>query len=413
MAATLALVFRSRLRLLPLGLALAAAAMTFGALSLAGGSLTMASIAALPVLIGLAVDYAIQFQARFDEAEARGEPEPAVAAVVAGGPTILTAGLATATGFLVLLLSPVPMVRGFGLLLVLGIVLALGCALCAGFAALTRFRRAAGRRSARRRGSRRVRRRCARHPRVHGGRRVAGGPLLAGARPGAVAAAARAGDRACGGGGRPRARHAERGGVGRSRAGAPGPPGAARRERAPGGDRRVRRDRRDRARRRHHRPGGDRLDDALPEPGAARARLPPGQALHAEAGRARAVPGAVAPRPLQHGRPGPGGPPARRGAGLLLAGSGHRRPDDGQPRLRHQADAARPPEAGGRRHQGGSAAARRGGGVRGRACRCWRRRPTARSPRRGAAGSRCSPRSRACSSCCSPRAARPARPPSR
>jgi predicted RND superfamily exporter protein len=41
----------------------------------------------------------------------------------------------------VLLLSPVPMVRGFGLLLVLGIVLALGCALCAGFAALTRFRR--------------------------------------------------------------------------------------------------------------------------------------------------------------------------------------------------------------------------------------------------------------------------------
>ena len=155
MAGTLALVFRSRLRLLPLGLALAAAAMTFGALSLAGGSLTMASIAALPVLIGLAVDYAIQFQARFDEAEARGDPEPAVAAVVAGGPTIITAGLATATGFLVLLLSPVPMVRGFGLLLVLGIVLALGCALCAGFAALVRFR--ARPRARRRFGSGRIR----------------------------------------------------------------------------------------------------------------------------------------------------------------------------------------------------------------------------------------------------------------
>ncbi|HEY7453236.1 MAG TPA: MMPL family transporter [Thermoleophilaceae bacterium] len=139
MAATLALVFRSRLRLLPLALALAAAAMTFGALSVAGGDLTMASIAALPVLIGLAVDYAIQFQARWNEAVERGEPEPAVAAVVAGGPTILTAGLATATGFLVLLLSPVPMVRGFGALLVVGIVLALGCALCAGFAALSRF----------------------------------------------------------------------------------------------------------------------------------------------------------------------------------------------------------------------------------------------------------------------------------
>jgi hydrophobe/amphiphile efflux-3 (HAE3) family protein len=140
MAATLALVFRSRPRLLPLALALAAAALTFGALSLAGGSLTMASIAVLPVLIGLAVDYAIQFQARFDEAYARGsEPrDAAVAAASAGGPTILSAGIATAVGFLVLLLSPVPMVRGFGLLLVLGIALALLCAICAGFAALVR-----------------------------------------------------------------------------------------------------------------------------------------------------------------------------------------------------------------------------------------------------------------------------------
>jgi uncharacterized protein len=141
MAATLALVFRASLRLLPLALALAAAAMTFGALSVAGGDLTMASVAALPVLIGLAVDYAIQFQARYNEAAARGDPEPAAAAAVAGGPTILTAGLATATGFLVLLLSPVPMVRGFGLLLVVGIILALACALCAGFAALARFQR--------------------------------------------------------------------------------------------------------------------------------------------------------------------------------------------------------------------------------------------------------------------------------
>jgi len=141
MAATLALVFRTRLRLLPLGLALCAAGMTFGALSLAGGSLTMASIAVLPVLIGLAVDYAIQFQARFDEERRRaGDPrDAAAAAAAAGGPTILTAGAATAVGFLVLLLSPVPMVRGFGVLLVAGIALALLCAICAGFAALVRF----------------------------------------------------------------------------------------------------------------------------------------------------------------------------------------------------------------------------------------------------------------------------------
>ena len=150
MAATLALVFRTRLRLLPLALALAAAALTFGALSLAGGSLTMASIAVLPVLIGLAVDYSIQFQARFDEQRSR-EDDPraaAAAAAAAGGPTILTAGVATAVGFLVLLLSPVPMVRGFGALLVVGIGLALACAICAGFAALVRFGRPAPARQA-------------------------------------------------------------------------------------------------------------------------------------------------------------------------------------------------------------------------------------------------------------------------
>ena len=142
MAGTLALVFRTRLRLLPLTLALAAAAMTFGVLSLAGGSLTMASIAALPVLIGLAVDYAIQFQARHEEVRRseRGTPrEIAVEAAGLGGPTIAAAGVATAAGFLVLLLSPVPMVRGFGVLLVAGVVLALACALTAGFATLVQL----------------------------------------------------------------------------------------------------------------------------------------------------------------------------------------------------------------------------------------------------------------------------------
>jgi hydrophobe/amphiphile efflux-3 (HAE3) family protein len=142
MAATLAVVFRTRLRLLPLALALAASAITFGVLALVGGQLTMASIAVLPVLIGLAVDYAIQFQARYDEQRLRtGAPpdEAAPAAAAAGGPTIVTAGIATAVGFLVLLTSPVPMVRGFGALLVVGIAVALACALLAGFAALVRF----------------------------------------------------------------------------------------------------------------------------------------------------------------------------------------------------------------------------------------------------------------------------------
>ncbi len=139
MALTLLLVFRVRRRLLPLASALAAAALTFGAMSLAGASLTVASIAVLPVLVGLAVDYAIQFQARFEEA--RGEtagdgPAAAENAARAGGPVIATAGAATAAGFLVLLLSPVPMVRGFAVLLVIGILIAFAVTLTGGFAVL-------------------------------------------------------------------------------------------------------------------------------------------------------------------------------------------------------------------------------------------------------------------------------------
>jgi hydrophobe/amphiphile efflux-3 (HAE3) family protein len=146
MAAALLLVFRSRrMRLLPLAVALGATGITFGLLAALGAGLTLASIAVLPILIGLAVDYGIQFQARAEEARGsaereEGAPLPAAQAVgqaaARAAPAIATAAVATATGFLVLLLSPVPMVRGFGLLLVVGIAVAFVCALTAGSAAL-------------------------------------------------------------------------------------------------------------------------------------------------------------------------------------------------------------------------------------------------------------------------------------
>ncbi len=139
MGLTLLLVFRSRWRLLPLAIALAAAALTFGLLELLGGSLTIASIATLPILIGLVVDYAIQLQARYDEARAEGSGPAEAACSAAGraGPTIAIACLATGAGFLALQLSPIPMVRGFGLLLILGVAIGLGLVVTAGFAALS------------------------------------------------------------------------------------------------------------------------------------------------------------------------------------------------------------------------------------------------------------------------------------
>jgi uncharacterized protein len=130
MAIVLLLALRGTLRLLPLGLALAAVAITFGLTALAGATLTIASIAVLPILIGLAVDYAIQFQSRVRQ-------DRAVESVGGRAPaTLAAAAAATAAGFAVLLLSPVPMVRGFGLLLVVGVVVALLLTLTVGAAAL-------------------------------------------------------------------------------------------------------------------------------------------------------------------------------------------------------------------------------------------------------------------------------------
>jgi predicted RND superfamily exporter protein len=138
MALTLLLILPRPLRLLPLAVAVSAGAMTLGLVAVFGGSLTVGAIAMLPVLVGLAVDYAIQFQARFNEARAEGAPPGRAVAVAAagGGPVIGAACLATIAGFAVFALSPSPLVRSFGLLLVIGVALAFAIALTGGLAAL-------------------------------------------------------------------------------------------------------------------------------------------------------------------------------------------------------------------------------------------------------------------------------------
>ena len=188
MAATLALVFRTRLRLLPLALALAAAAHDLRR-AVAGGRQPDDGLdrgAARADRPGGGLRDPVPGPLRRGRATARGATPGGGrgrGGRGAGGPTIVTAGLATAVGFLVLLLSPVPMVRGFGALLVLGIALALACALCAGFAALVRFGGAAEPRRCRRRLPRAARAaRGGRRPPARGRRpRVARRPRRGGA----------------------------------------------------------------------------------------------------------------------------------------------------------------------------------------------------------------------------------------
>jgi hydrophobe/amphiphile efflux-3 (HAE3) family protein len=112
-----------RYRFLPVFVVGTGLILTFGTMGLVGIPISMVVIGAFPVLIGIGIDYAIQFQSRFDE-EARHAPiqEAAITTIRNSGPAILYAMIATSLGFIAMWISPVPMVRDFGLVCVMGVV---------------------------------------------------------------------------------------------------------------------------------------------------------------------------------------------------------------------------------------------------------------------------------------------------
>lgn len=116
MAAVLALVFRARWRLVSLPVVLAACIWLFGGLGHVGFPLTLVTISALPILLGLGVDFAVQVHNRIEE---RWHEAP-VKAALGIVPTLLVALAAAIAGFAALLLSDVPMIRDFSLMLALG-----------------------------------------------------------------------------------------------------------------------------------------------------------------------------------------------------------------------------------------------------------------------------------------------------
>ncbi len=96
---------------------------SLGLMGIAGVQLNMAVVGAFPVLIGLGIDYAIQFHARFDEESRKGSLEEAVRMTVTRtGPAVMYAMLATSMGFLAMFISPVPMIRAFGLVSIIGVM---------------------------------------------------------------------------------------------------------------------------------------------------------------------------------------------------------------------------------------------------------------------------------------------------
>lgn len=111
-----------RYRFMPVLLVAIGLVTSLGLMGLFGIQLNMAVIGAFPVLIGLGIDYAIQFHARFDEEARKGSIENAVfMTVTRTGPAVMYAMLATTMGFVAMYVSPMPMIRSFGIVSIIGI----------------------------------------------------------------------------------------------------------------------------------------------------------------------------------------------------------------------------------------------------------------------------------------------------
>jgi hypothetical protein len=122
--------------LLPIPIVFLGVTWTFGAMGFLHIPFTMVSMSAFPVLIGIGIDYAIQFHNRIDEEFAKGgNPVNAVIETVKHiSRPVMIALIITAMGFVSLLTSSVPMTRDFGLICLIGLFL---CYLSALFVGVT------------------------------------------------------------------------------------------------------------------------------------------------------------------------------------------------------------------------------------------------------------------------------------
>jgi len=125
MVLILVFIFRVRWRLLSLGIVGLSALWTFGLMGYLGVPLTMATMPVLPILIGLGIDFSIQFHNRYQEEVTRSRTvaDAIVASLSSMFPAVSIALLATIIGFITLYISKVPMIQDFGMTLAIGIAI--------------------------------------------------------------------------------------------------------------------------------------------------------------------------------------------------------------------------------------------------------------------------------------------------
>ena len=126
MIVALLLVFRHvRWPLLPLPIVLLGIIWTFGAMGFFHIPMSMVTFAAFPIMIGIGIDYAIQFHNRIDEELLKGKSpvEAAISTVNHVAIPVIIALIVTEAGFVALLSSTVPMINDFGKLCIIGLVM--------------------------------------------------------------------------------------------------------------------------------------------------------------------------------------------------------------------------------------------------------------------------------------------------
>jgi len=109
-------VFKIRWRVISLLIIFISVIATLGLMGILSVPMTMVSMAVFPILIGLGIDYSIQFQNRYEEEKS------ARATLIHVGKAVFIAVLATVLGFISLYASPVPMIRDFGKMLTIGVL---------------------------------------------------------------------------------------------------------------------------------------------------------------------------------------------------------------------------------------------------------------------------------------------------
>lgn len=123
MIVILMLFFNVRWRLLPLLVVIIGIIWAFGLAGYLGIPLTLVTIAGLPVMLGIGIDYAIQMHSRIEEEVIIDRsPHPIQAAARGLGPALLVVTFDAVFAFGAIQISKVPMIRDFGWLLTVGIV---------------------------------------------------------------------------------------------------------------------------------------------------------------------------------------------------------------------------------------------------------------------------------------------------